>query len=156
MKRVLTYGTYDLLHYGHIRLLKRARQLGDYLIVALSTDGFNAGKGKKAYHSYNTRKEMLEAVRYVDLVIPEETWEQKLDDIKRYEVDVVAMGADWKDSDRFDYLKPWCELVFLDRTEGVSTTQIKETLHLQQEEDDIDQIPEAADERRPVHDKDLR
>ena len=147
MKRILTYGTYDLLHYGHIRLLKRAKELGDYLIVALSTDEFNAGKGKKAYHSYNTRKEMLEAVRYVDLVIPEETWEQKLDDIRRYEVDVVAMGADWKDSDRFDYLKPHCELIFLDRTEGVSTTQIKETLHLQQQEDDVDQIPEAEDER---------
>ncbi|MDO5491809.1 MAG: adenylyltransferase/cytidyltransferase family protein, partial [Bacillota bacterium] len=101
MKRILTYGTYDLLHYGHIRLLKRAKALGDYLIVAISTDEFNAGKGKKAYHNYETRKEMLEAIRYVDLVIPEENWEQKIDDVKNYHVDVVVMGGDWKGSDRF-------------------------------------------------------
>ena len=94
MKRVLTYGTYDLLHYGHIRLLKRAKALGDYLIVAISTDEFNAGKGKKAYHDYETRKEMLEAVRYVDLVIPEESWEQKIDDVLNYKVDdVQPFGA---------------------------------------------------------------
>lgn len=128
MKRVLTYGTFDLLHYGHIRLLKRARELGDYLIVALSTDEFNAIKGKKAFHDYKTRKMMLEAIRYVDLVIPEETWEQKLDDVRKYGVDIVVMGSDWAGSDKFDYLKDYCELVFLDRTEGVSTTQIKEAL----------------------------
>lgn len=128
MKRILTYGTFDLLHYGHIRLLKRAKELGDYLVVALSTDEFNAGKGKKAFHSYESRKMMLEAIRYVDLVIPEETWEQKIDDVKKYDIDVVVMGSDWADSDRFDYLKDYCELVFLDRTEGVSTTQIKEEL----------------------------
>ena len=128
MKRVLTYGTFDLLHYGHIRLLKRAKELGDYLIVALSTDEFNAVKGKKAFHNYETRKMMLEAIRYVDLVIPEENWEQKLDDVKKYYVDVVAMGSDWADRDKFDYLKDYCDLVFLDRTEGVSTTQIKEAL----------------------------
>lgn len=128
MKRVLTYGTFDLLHYGHIRLLKRAKELGDYLIVALSTDEFNALKHKKAFHNFETRKMMLEAIRYVDLVIPEETWEQKLDDIKKYYVDVVVMGSDWADSDKFDYLKDHCDLVFLDRTEGVSTTQIKQAL----------------------------
>ena len=128
MKRVLTYGTFDLLHYGHIRLLKRAKELGDYLIVALSTDEFNAVKGKKAFHNYETRKMMLEAIRYVDLVIPEENWEQKLDDVKKYYVDVVVMGSDWADSDKFDYWKDYCDLVFLDRTEGVSTTQIKEAL----------------------------
>ena len=82
MKRVLTYGTFDLLHYGHINILRRAKQLGDYLVVALSTDEFNASKGKKAYHSYETRKKMLEAIRYVDLVIPENSWEQKIDDVK--------------------------------------------------------------------------
>lgn len=142
MKRVLTYGTFDLLHYGHIRLLKRAKALGDYLIVAISTDEFNAGKGKKAYHSYETRKEMLEAVRYVDLVIPEETWEQKIDDVKKYDVDVVVMGGDWAGSDRFEYLKDYCEVVYLDRTEGISTTQIKKELNLQPEEDNADQIPE--------------
>lgn len=143
MKRVLTYGTYDLLHYGHIRLLKRARALGDYLIVAISTDEFNAGKGKKAYHSYETRKEMLEAVRYVDLVIPEATWEQKIDDVRKYEVDVVVMGGDWKGSDRFEYLKDYCEVVYLDRTEGISTSQIKEKLNLQPAIDNLDQIPET-------------
>jgi len=144
LKRVLTYGTYDLLHYGHIRLLKRARELGDYLIVAISTDEFNAGKGKKAYHRYETRKEMLEAVRYVDLVIPERNWAQKLDDIRLYQVDVVVMGADWDGSDKFEYLRDSCELVYLSRTEGVSTTQIKGELGLQDEVDGEDQIPEPA------------
>ena len=143
MKRILTYGTYDLLHYGHIRLLKRAKALGDYLIVAISTDEFNAGKGKKAYHSYETRKEMLEAVRYVDLVIPEATWEQKVDDVLKYDVDV--MGGDWAGSDRFEYLKEYCDVVYLDRTEGISTTQIKQQLNLQPEEDNVDQIPESQD-----------
>ncbi|MGI6264965.1 MAG: glycerol-3-phosphate cytidylyltransferase [Acutalibacteraceae bacterium] len=128
MKRVLTYGTFDLLHYGHIRLLKRARELGDYLIVALSTDEFNAQKGKQAFHDYETRKRMLEAIRYVDLVIPETCWEQKADDVKNYHVDVVVMGSDWAGSDKFDYLKELCEVVYLDRTEGVSTTLIKEAL----------------------------
>ena len=91
MKRVLTYGTFDLLHYGHIRLLKRAKELGDYLIVALSTDEFNETKGKKAYHNYETRKKMLEAIRYVDLVIPENNWEQKINDVEEYKVDVTVM-----------------------------------------------------------------
>ena len=91
MKKILTYGTFDLLHYGHIRLLKRAKELGDYLVVALSTDEFNATKGKKAYHSYETRKKMLEAIRYVDLVIPEENWEQKISDVKEYKIDVTVM-----------------------------------------------------------------
>jgi glycerol-3-phosphate cytidylyltransferase len=125
MKRVLTYGTFDLLHHGHIRLLQRAKALGDYLVVAVSTDEFNAGKGKKAYHDYALRKEVLESIRYVDLVIPERTWDQKIDDVKRYAIDVVVMGDDWAGSDRFDYLKDYCELVFLPRTEGVSTTDIK-------------------------------
>lgn len=128
MVRVLTYGTFDLLHYGHIRLLKRAKELGDYLIVALSTDEFNALKGKKAFHDYETRKLMLEAVRYVDLVIPEKSWEQKIDDIKTYKIDICVMGSDWADSDKFDYLREYCRLEFLDRTEGISTTKIKEEL----------------------------
>lgn len=142
MKRVLTYGTFDLLHYGHIRLLKRAKELGDYLIVALSTDEFNELKNKAAYHNYETRKMMLEAIRYVDLVIPEENWEQKKDDVINYHVDVVVMGSDWKDSPRFDYLKEYCEVVYLDRTEGISTSQIKEDLGLQQPVSGVNQIPE--------------
>ena len=128
LRRVLTYGTFDLLHYGHVRLLQRAAALGDYLVVALSTDEFNAGKGKVSFYSYGIRKEMLESIRYVDLVIPEESWEQKLDDVKKYEIDVVVMGSDWKDSPRFDYLKDYCELVFLDRTDGISTTDVKKEL----------------------------
>lgn len=130
MKRVLTYGTYDLLHYGHIRLLKRAKALGDYLIVALSTDEFNAIKNKKAYHSYEERKEILEAVRYVDLVIPEKTWEQKADDVKKYNVDVVTMGSDWVGNENFEKLRTLCDVVYLDRTEGISTSKIKEDLKL--------------------------
>ena len=141
MKRILTYGTYDLLHYGHINLLKRAKALGDYLIVALSTDEFNEIKGKKAYHNYETRKMMLEAIRYVDLVIPENNWEQKLDDVKKYEVDVVVMGSDWENSDKFDYLKDYCEVVYLPRTEGVSTTLIKQELSLKEPINGINQIP---------------
>ncbi len=128
MKRILTYGTFDLLHYGHIRLLKRAKALGDYLIVAVSTDEFNAGKGKKSYYDYETRKEMLEAIRYVDLVIPEQTWAQKATDVEEYHVDTVVMGGDWAGSNRFEYLRDVCELVYLDRTEGISTTQVKENL----------------------------
>ena len=146
MKRVLTYGTFDLLHYGHIRLLKRAKALGDYLIVAVSTDEFNEIKHKKSYHDYETRKKMLEAIRYVDLVIPEKTWEQKIDDVKNYHVDIVVMGSDWAGSDRFDYLKDYCEVVYLDRTEGISTTKIKKDLGLQEPINGINQIPEVNNE----------
>ena len=129
LRRVLTYGTFDLLHYGHTRLLRRAAALGDYLVVALSTDEFNAGKGKKSFYPYDVRREMLEAIRYVDLVIPEYSWEQKIDDVKRYNIDLVVMGGDWAGSDRFEYLRDYCELVFLDRTPGISTTQVKQHLH---------------------------
>ncbi len=141
MKRILTYGTFDLLHYGHIRLLQRAKALGDYLIVAISTDEFNNIKNKKSYHSYETRKKMVEAIRYVDLVIPEERWDQKIDDVKKYEVDTVVMGSDWKDNENFEVLKKYCEVVYLDRTEGISTTKIKKELGLQKEIDGVDQIP---------------
>lgn len=123
MKRVITYGTYDLLHYGHIELLRRARALGDYLIVALSTDEFNAGKGKKSYFSFEDRRRMLEAIRHVDLVIPERTWEQKVDDITMYHVDTFVIGDDW--TGKFDDLKEHCEVVYLERTPEISTTQIK-------------------------------
>ena len=148
MKRILTYGTFDLLHYGHIRLLKRAKALGDYLIVALSTDEFNEIKGKKAYHNYETRKQMLEAIRYVDLVIPEQNWEQKISDVKKYEVDIVVMGSDWAGSDKFDYLQDYCEVVYLDRTEGVSTTKIKNDLKLQEPKNGINQIPTPKNETK--------
>lgn len=127
MKRVITYGTYDLLHYGHINLLRRAKELGDYLVVALSTDEFNEKKGKKCYFPYEQRKQMLEAIRYVDLVIPEETWEQKRTDVHEYEIDTFVIGDDWKG--KFDFLKEeGVEVVYLPRTPQVSTTQIKAEL----------------------------
>ena len=128
LRRVLTYGTFDLLHYGHTRLLRRAAALGDYLVVALSTDEFNAGKGKKSFYPYDVRREMLESIRYVDLVIPEYSWEQKIDDVKTYNIDVVVMGGDWAGSDRFEFLRDYCALVYLDRTPGISTTQVKQHL----------------------------
>lgn len=127
MKRVITYGTFDLLHYGHINLLRRAKQQGDYLIVALSADEFNwNSKQKKCFFDYEKRKHLLEAVRYVDLVIPENNWEQKVDDVKMYHVDTFVMGDDWEG--KFDFLKEHCEVVYLPRTPEVSTTQIKTEL----------------------------
>ena len=127
MKRVITYGTFDLLHYGHINLLRRAKALGDYLIVALSTDEFNQrSKGKKSYFTYEERKAMLEAIRYVDMVIPEDNWEQKQTDVAKYEVDVFTMGDDWEG--KFDFLKEQCEVVYLPRTPEISSTQIKQDL----------------------------
>lgn len=127
MKKVITYGTYDLLHVGHINLLRRAREQGDYLIVVLSTDEFNAIKNKKAYHSYEDRKIILEAIKYVDEVLPEFTWEQKIQDVVDNDVDVFVMGNDWEG--KFDFLKDYCEVVYLPRTEGISTTKIKGDLH---------------------------
>lgn len=127
MRRVITYGTYDLLHYGHINLLRRAKELGDYLIVALSTDEFNwNSKQKKCYFSYEKCKQLLESIRYVDLVIPEENWEQKVQDVQELRVDTFVMGDDWKG--KFDFLKDFCEVVYLERTSEISTTQIKEEL----------------------------
>ena len=129
MKRVITYGTFDLLHYGHINLLKRAKQQGDYLIVALSTDEFNWNeKQKKSYFSYEIRKQLLEAIRYVDLVIPEQNWDQKRVDVREYHVDTFVIGDDWEG--KFDFLKEeGCEVVYLSRTPEISTTLIKEDLN---------------------------
>jgi glycerol-3-phosphate cytidylyltransferase len=123
MKRVITYGTFDLLHYGHINLLRRAKQLGDYLVVCLSTDKFNTKeKNKKTYFKYAERKQMLEAIRYVDLVVPEENWEQKINDIHAYKIDTFVMGDDWEG--KFDFLKDICEVIYLPRTEEISTTKV--------------------------------
>ncbi len=127
MKRIITYGTFDLLHYGHINLLRRAKALGDYLIVALSTDEFNMKeKSKKSYFSYDVRKQLLEAIRYVDLVIPENNWKQKEQDIKEYHIDTFVMGDDW--NGKFDFLKEYCDVIYLPRTPEISTTKIKEEL----------------------------
>lgn len=141
MKRILTYGTFDLLHYGHIRILQRAKALGDYLVVALSTDEFNEIKGKKAYHTYETRKKMLEAIRYVDLVIPENDWNQKRNDVVEYKIDEVVMGSDWTGNEKFEELKDICEVVYLPRTDGISTSKIKSDLRLQEPVNGIDQVP---------------
>lgn len=130
MKRVITYGTFDMLHYGHINLLKRAKTLGDYLIVVLSTDEFNLkSKNKKTYFSYEKRKQLLEAIRYVDLVIPEESWNQKISDIELYHIDTFVMGDDWKG--QFDFIQNQtnADVVYLERTPEISTTQIKKDLN---------------------------
>lgn len=128
MKKVITYGTFDLLHYGHINLLKRAKELGDYLIVALSTDEFNLKeKNKKSYFNYEHRKALLEAIKYVDLVIPEENWEQKITDCKKYDIDIFVIGDDWKG--KFDFLEEeGVQVVYLSRTPEISTTKIKNDL----------------------------
>lgn len=128
MKRVITYGNFDLLHYGHINILQRAKQYGDYLIVALSTDEFSRKeKGKVCYFSYEQRKRLVEAIRYVDLVIPEESWEQKISDVHEYHIDTFVIGDDW--DGKFDYLKKEkVEVVYLPRTPEISSSQIKSDL----------------------------
>lgn len=127
MKKVLTYGTFDLFHVGHLNLLKRAKELGDYLIVAVSTDKFNwEEKGKVCQIKDVDRMAIVEAIKYVDEVIPETCWEQKVQDVQKYDVDVFVMGDDWKG--KFDFLKEYCEVVYLPRTEGISSTQIKQEL----------------------------
>ena len=126
MKRVITYGTFDVLHYGHINLLKRAKALGDYLIVVLSSDEFNQVKHKKSFYNYEQRKMILEACRYVDLVVPEYNWDQKIDDVKKYQADIFVMGDDWQG--KFDFLKDYCEVIYLPRTPDVCSTKTKEYL----------------------------
>ena len=126
MRKVITYGTFDLFHVGHLNILKRAKAQGDYLVVAVSSDAFNAGKGKKAYYSQEDRMEILKAIKYVDEVILEESWDQKIRDVKEHDIDVFVMGDDWKG--KFDFLKDYCEVVYLPRTEGISSTQLKEEL----------------------------
>lgn len=123
MKTVITYGTFDLFHHGHVKLLERARALGDELIVAVSTDAFNAVKGKKCVHPYEHRREIVEAIRYVDRVIGEEQWDQKESDILQNGVDIFVMGDDW--NGKFDHLSNVCQVTYLPRTEGISTTAIK-------------------------------
>jgi len=126
MKKVITYGTYDLFHYGHYQLLKRAKALGDYLIVGLSTDEFNSIKDKKSIQPYKYRKAILEAIEFVDEVIPEKKWEQKPGDIEEHDIDIFVMGSDWEH--KFDNLKKYCDVVYLPRTEGISTSSIKKRI----------------------------
>ena len=133
MTKVITYGTFDLLHKGHVRLLKRAKELGDDLTVCVSTDEFNAEKGKKSYTSYEDRKYVLEDIRYFDHVIPENNWDQKIKDVVDNNIDIFVMGDDWEG--KFDFLKDYCKVVYLPRTEGISTSKIKKDLGLTDEDD---------------------
>ena len=127
MIKVITYGTFDLFHVGHVNLLRRARSLGDYLVVALSTDEFNAGKHKHSFFSYEERKAIVESCRYVDLVIPETDWEQKIRDVREYHIDKFVMGDDWKG--KFDFFRDYCEVIYLPRTPNISSTGIKHGIH---------------------------
>lgn len=127
-KKIITYGTFDLFHVGHVALLRRLKSLGDYLIVGVSTDEFNAGKGKKSIFPYEQRAEILRSIRYVDEVIPETCWEQKAQDVERLSVDCFAIGDDWRG--KFDFLKSQCEVVYLPRTPEISTTDIKQSLNM--------------------------
>ncbi len=138
MKRVITYGTFDVLHFGHINLLQRARALGDYLIVGLSTDEFNKIKNKKSFYTYEQRRKILEACRYVDLVIPEENWEQKIDDVQKYYADIFVMGDDWEG--KFDFLKDYCEVLYLPRTPDISSTKTKAYLQDKSQSDLVQSI----------------
>lgn len=128
-KRVLTYGTFDFLHIGHINILRRASQLGSFLAVGLSTDEFNRQKHKQSYSSFPERKAILESIRFVDLVIPEERWDQKVDDVKRLAIDIFVMGDDW--AGKFDFLREHCQVIYLPRTENISSTLIRDGLHQQ-------------------------
>jgi glycerol-3-phosphate cytidylyltransferase len=125
-KKVITYGTFDMFHVGHLELLKRLKSYGDELIVAVSTDEFNEIKGKKTIIPYEQRAQIVEAIRYVDRVIPEKHWEQKIKDIKKYDIDLFIMGDDWEG--KFDFLKEFCEVIYLPRTDGISSTALKDTL----------------------------
>lgn len=126
MTNVLTYGTFDLLHYGHINLLRRAKKMGNYLIVGLSTDSFNKLKNKKSFYNFEDRKRLLQSIKYVDKIIPENSWEQKINDILKYKIDIFVMGDDWKG--KFDFLQSYCKVVYLKRTKNISSTKVKEYL----------------------------
>ena len=125
-KTIITYGTFDMFHIGHLYLLKRLKSMGDTLVVAVSTDEFNELKGKKTLIPYEQRSEIVKSIRYVDTVIPETSWDQKKIDIEKYDVDIFAIGNDWEG--KFDFLKEHCEVVYLDRTNGISTSGLKQSL----------------------------
>jgi glycerol-3-phosphate cytidylyltransferase len=124
MTRVITYGTFDTFHYGHLEILRKSKELGDYLIVGLSTDDFNRTKGKESRFTYEKRKEWLESIKYVDKIIPEENWNQKDIDIENYKIDIFTIGDDW--IYKFDNLN--CKVIYLKRTENISSTEIKKII----------------------------
>lgn len=148
-KVVLTYGTFDMFHVGHLALLERLKELGDYLIVGVSTDEFNEIKGKKTIISHTDRLNIIKGLKCVDIAIPEHNWKQKINDIKQYNVSIFGMGDDWKGS--FDELKEYCEVIYLPRTEGVSSTQLKHTLkvldraHIEEIKNSLDKISSIVD-----------
>ena len=125
-KTILTYGTFDLLHYGHLEILRRASLLGDKLIVGVSTDKFNEIKGKTCVLPYQKRKELIESLDYVDKVIPENNWDQKVTDIQDNDIDIFVMGDDWKG--KFNELKVFCEVIYFPRTNGISSTKLRSIL----------------------------
>lgn len=132
-KKIITYGTFDLFHIGHLNLIRSLKSMGDELIVAVSTDEFNGKKGKNTIINYNDRAEIVRSLKYVDMVIPETSWEQKIEDIRNYEISTFAIGDDWRG--QFDYLSEYCEVLYLPRTEGISTTKIKSEFGFLNQED---------------------
>lgn len=140
MKTIITYGTYDLFHIGHVRLLQRARQLGDRLVVGVSSDEFNTLKGKKSIMPYQDRAEIVGALSCVDETFPEHNWEQKAQDIVRHQASVLVMGDDW--TGKFDHFKSLCEVVYLPRTAGISSSEVKATLSALKD-DKIQELHEA-------------
>ena len=127
--RILTYGTFDTLHFGHLRLLRRAADRGNYLVVGLSTDEFTRVKDKQAFFSFEKRLELLKALPYVDEIIPEISWEQKREDIQKYSIDVITMGSDWHGDPRFEELRNICKVIYLPYTFGISSSNIRQRLH---------------------------
>ena len=125
-KTIITYGTFDMFHIGHLKLLQRLKDMADELIVAISTDEFNRGKGKKVMIPYEQRAEIVANIKCVDRVIPEENWEQKVTDVQKYDIDIFAIGNDWEGE--FDFLEEYCEVLYLERTKDISTTQLKKSL----------------------------
>lgn len=150
MKKIITYGTFDLLHKGHINILRRAKELGDHLTVAISSDEFNKLKNKTSFYGFEERKFLLEAIKYVDEVIPENDWEQKTTDVQEKDIDVFVMGDDWEG--KFDFLKEFCEVQYLPRTEWISTTQLKSTLKWINNENinKMEEVLEALKEFRKI------
>ena len=126
MKKVITYGTFDLFHFGHLELLRRAKELGDHLVVAVSTDKFNVTKGEKCVYNYEHRSKIVAAIKYVDRVIPEKNWEQKRKDILSNKIQIFTIGDDWEG--KFDELSDICKIVYIERTKGISTSNLKENL----------------------------
>ena len=142
MKRILTYGTFDMFHIGHLKLLRRAKELGDFLVVGISSDEFNRVKNKKTLIPFEERKNIVDAIKYVDVTIKEDSWNQKILDIQKYNIDTFVIGDDWKG--KFDDLQEYCDVIYLPRTKDISTTELKENLKSFYNID-IDGLKEATD-----------